>query len=665
MTGNRHGEERGIIPRSVEELLRNARTMQSQGWEIELSVSIVEIYNEDIRDLLAKPTPNAAFNVNNNSNKEKNEKIKIGRQNGRVVVSGLTTVPIYVGATESSCQSYDDSTAMQQFYEVFNQSMEARSTASTGMNELSSRSHLIVMIDVSATLTTVTQGTSTMTLTGGLRLCDLAGSERLDRTNTLHDATRLRETVNINKSLSCLADVFLALQNKASHVPYRNSKLTMLLQDCLSGDGKALMFVNVSPTLASSPETLCSLRFAAQVNSVELGKAQKHVQTTTVITQPAVTPALPPPSSAVSSATATANGPTTRSRRMSVMPGMGSAARAAGVSSSNAAAPVAASVVVAPPAPPAAVHSYHPTIERIVEEEPPMPMPAPAQSFLSSESSTTVASSMLMTATKEHQRSVRFDAMTMDDIDTSAAPASSMKPFSHSSSLVTSTAATMAPTPSAAVASTMTATATATRTRTLATTTAPRRPSALTTAPVASFTSAATTTTTSSMVTSSLLSAAKAAKGNTDALLFSNASASTSFVINAASLSSSTGSSAAVTVKDKENIDQPQHNSFLGTTAAATTSSYLSSSMASSALLSGAKRDATASALSDYHAHSTHHSGTTAHLYPSAAAIAMATTNLSMPAKRLRPAGGGHATETGWVSSSSLSQPAQRKSTWR
>lgn len=664
MTGNRHGEERGIIPRSVEELLRNARTMQSQGWEVELSVSIVEIYNEDIRDLLAKPTPNTAFNANNNSNKEKSEKIKIGRQNGRVVVSGLTTVPIYVGASESSYQSYDDSTAMQQFYEVFNQSMEARSTASTGMNELSSRSHLIVMIDVTATLTTVTQGTSTMTLTGGLRLCDLAGSERLDRTNTLHDATRLRETVNINKSLSCLADVFLALQNKASHVPYRNSKLTMLLQDCLSGDGKALMFVNVSPTLASSPETLCSLRFAAQVNSVELGKAQKHVQTTTVITQPAVAPSLPPPPAAVSSVAAPTNGPTTRSRRMSVMPGMGSAARAAGVSSSNV-APVAASVAVAPPAPPAAVHSYHPTIDRIVEEEAPMPMPAPAQSFLSSEP-TTITSSMLMTATKEQQRSVRFDAMTMDDIDTSAPPASSMKPFSHSSSSVTSTATTMAPTPSATVASTMTTTAT--RTRTLGTATAPRRTSTLATAaPVTSLTSATstTTTTTSSMVTSSLLSAAKAAKGNTDALLFSNASASTSFVINAASLSSSTGLSAAATVKDKENIDQPQHNSFLGTTAASTTSSFLSSSTASSALLSGAKRDATVSALSDYHAHSALHSGTTAHLYPSAAAIAMGTTNLSMPAKRLRPAGGGHATETGWVSSSSLSQPAQRKTTWR
>jgi hypothetical protein len=112
---------------------------------------------------------------------------------------------------------------------------------------------------------------------GGLRLCDLAGSERLDRTGTLNDSTRLKETVNINKSLSSLADVFIALANKAPHVPYRNSKLTTVLQDCLSGDGKALMFVNVSPTMASGHETLCSLRFASQVSQVELGKANKQI----------------------------------------------------------------------------------------------------------------------------------------------------------------------------------------------------------------------------------------------------------------------------------------------------------------------------------------------------------------------------------------------------
>jgi kinesin family protein C1 len=113
---------------------------------------------------------------------------------------------------------------------------------------------------------------------GALNLCDLAGSERLDRSGAGADATRLKETQAINKSLSCLGDVFNSLATGASHVPYRNSKLTYLLQDCLSGDGKALMFVNLSPTTASSGESLCSLRFAQRVNQVELGKATKHIQ---------------------------------------------------------------------------------------------------------------------------------------------------------------------------------------------------------------------------------------------------------------------------------------------------------------------------------------------------------------------------------------------------
>jgi kinesin family protein C1 len=117
-------------------------------------------------------------------------------------------------------------------------------------------------------------------VSGALNLCDLAGSERLDRSGVGNDAQRLRETQAINKSLSCLGDVFTALAQGSGHVPYRNSKLTYLLQDCLSGDGKALMFVNLSPTAASSNESLCSLRFAQRVNQVELGKATKHIQYT-------------------------------------------------------------------------------------------------------------------------------------------------------------------------------------------------------------------------------------------------------------------------------------------------------------------------------------------------------------------------------------------------
>ena len=81
----------------------------------------------------------------------------------------------------------------------------------------------------------------------------------------------------INKSLSAITDVFVAISKHQAHVPYRNSKLTFLLQPCLSGDGKALMIANCSPVDSSAHETLCTLRFASMVSSCELGKATKHI----------------------------------------------------------------------------------------------------------------------------------------------------------------------------------------------------------------------------------------------------------------------------------------------------------------------------------------------------------------------------------------------------
>merc|ERR1712146_499885 len=86
-----------------------------------------------------------------------------------------------------------------------------------------------------------------------------------------------QKTMAINKSLSSLTDVFVAIGNKQSHIPFRNSKLTYLLQPALSGDGKTLMMANLSPTDASFFESLCSLRFASQVNQCELGKPKKSI----------------------------------------------------------------------------------------------------------------------------------------------------------------------------------------------------------------------------------------------------------------------------------------------------------------------------------------------------------------------------------------------------
>jgi kinesin family protein C1 len=203
-------EQQGIIPRSMTDILKQSRAMLNSGWvEVDVSVAVVELYNEELRDLLDGE-------VLGNSIMQTHKKFKINRVNSRVVVSGLTAVPI---------DTSDLEVGMRQFEALLAQSSAARTTASTGMNEASSRSHLIVMIEIQGK-----HSDGVTLMQGGLRLCDLAGSERLDRTGNLNDANRLREAVNINKSLSCLSDVFLALNSHAAYVPHRNSKLTMLLQ---------------------------------------------------------------------------------------------------------------------------------------------------------------------------------------------------------------------------------------------------------------------------------------------------------------------------------------------------------------------------------------------------------------------------------------------------
>eukprot|EP00953_Heterococcus_sp_UTEX-ZZ885_P001614 1393-Heterococcus_DN1.PRE.4 len=143
-------------------------------------------------------------------------------------------------ASEAACVTPAKSTAQR-----------ARSVARTDMNDQSSRSHSVFTLWLKG----VNQASNT-TLQGVLHMVDLAGSERLDRSGAANDKKLLKETQAINKSLSCLADVFTALGNKASHIPFRNSKLTYLLQDCLSGDGKALMMVNCSPTAASHTDDI-------------------------------------------------------------------------------------------------------------------------------------------------------------------------------------------------------------------------------------------------------------------------------------------------------------------------------------------------------------------------------------------------------------------------
>lgn len=99
-------------------------------------------------------------------------------------------------------------------------------------------------------------------------------TERTSKTDATGD--RLKEAQNINRSLSALGDVISALGNKKiQHIPFRNSKLTFLLQDSLGGNSKVLMFVNISPANLHVGETLCSLNFATRCRNIELGLAKK------------------------------------------------------------------------------------------------------------------------------------------------------------------------------------------------------------------------------------------------------------------------------------------------------------------------------------------------------------------------------------------------------
>ncbi|KAK1627564.1 hypothetical protein QYE76_001879 [Lolium multiflorum] len=116
--------------------------------------------------------------------------------------------------------------------------------------------------------------TSGAILRGCMHLVDLAGSERVDKSEVVGD--RLKEALYINKSLSALGDVIASLAQKNSHVPYRNSKLTQLLQDSLGGQAKTLMFVHISPEPDAVNETISTLKFAERVASVELGTAKAN-----------------------------------------------------------------------------------------------------------------------------------------------------------------------------------------------------------------------------------------------------------------------------------------------------------------------------------------------------------------------------------------------------
>ena len=235
------GEERGLIPRSMEQIFACQAQLKSKGMTIAITATLLEIYNEDIRDLLADGSSDGKIEY----------KIKHD-DDGNTHVTNLNAVEVHSAIEVEALMS---------------QANAARAVAKTNMNDRSSRSHMVMRLSLDGV------NEAGENIHGALNLIDLAGSERLKTTGATGD--RLKEAQAINKSLSSLGDVIFALANKDKHIPFRNSKLTYLLKNSLGGDSKTLMLVNVSPALESAQETVCSLRFAEKVNSCAMKKASK------------------------------------------------------------------------------------------------------------------------------------------------------------------------------------------------------------------------------------------------------------------------------------------------------------------------------------------------------------------------------------------------------
>ncbi|XP_027917080.1 kinesin-like protein KIN-14L isoform X2 [Vigna unguiculata] len=213
----------------------------------DIYVQMVEIYNEQVRDLLAED--------------KTDNKLEIRSCND----DGMSLPDAKLRPVKST----NDVMTLMKLGEV------NRAVSSTAMNNRSSRSHSVLTVHVHG------KDTSGSSIRSCLHLVDLAGSERVDKSEVTGE--RLKEAQFINKSLSCLGDVITALAQKNSHIPYRNSKLTLLLQDSLGGHAKTLMFAHVSPEADSFGETVSTLKFAQRVSTVELGAARLNKESSEVM----------------------------------------------------------------------------------------------------------------------------------------------------------------------------------------------------------------------------------------------------------------------------------------------------------------------------------------------------------------------------------------------
>eukprot|EP01135_Chromosphaera_perkinsii_P006545 Nk52_evm17s539 gene=Nk52_evmTU17s539 len=238
-----YGVNLGIVPVTCEELFKAIASNKGNGINYEVSFSMLEIYNEQVRDLL-----------NPKSNRKGGLKIRQHPKLG-FVVEELKTVA--VGSYKEIDRRIEEGT-------------QNRTVAATQMNATSSRAHTVVAIHFAQK--SKNESGKEMTKSSSINLVDLAGSERAESTGATGD--RLKEGSAINQSLSSLGNVISALADKSLGkknvmVPYRDSVLTKLLQNALGGNSKTVMIAALSPADINYEETLSTLRFADRAKKIK------------------------------------------------------------------------------------------------------------------------------------------------------------------------------------------------------------------------------------------------------------------------------------------------------------------------------------------------------------------------------------------------------------
>ncbi|KAM9847730.1 kinesin-like protein KIF11 [Aulostomus maculatus] len=226
----------GIIPRTLHQIFEK---LSENGTEFSVKVSLLEIYNEELFDLLS-PTEDV------------NERLQLfddPRNKRGVVVKGLEEMTVH---------------NKDEVYLILERGAAKRRTASTLMNAYSSRSHSVFSVTIH--MKEMTLDGEELVKIGKLNLVDLAGSENIGRSGAVDK--RAREAGNINQSLLTLGRVITALVEKRPHVPYRESKLTRILQDSLGGRTKTSIIATVSPSSSNLEETLSTLEYASRAKNI-------------------------------------------------------------------------------------------------------------------------------------------------------------------------------------------------------------------------------------------------------------------------------------------------------------------------------------------------------------------------------------------------------------